>query len=261
MSGSAPARGEFVAFLAADCRAAPGWVAARLAAHRRGYDAVAGVVAPERPANRVAWAAHFLLFPSRLEGARAQEVAFPDDRVHGLSYARALLARIGPFREDLRIGEDTEMARSLRDAGVAAWVAPAAVITHRGPSRAGPFLSELYRRGVRSAKFAGAPPRRALGRTRVLAGSVRGSWTQLLSVPAAHPGAHPEPRGPPRSGHPVDGRRIDRLRGRTGPRAHRWIAAAGRRARELDPEVARLGPSEDAAQKSPSTSRMRPASS
>ena len=36
--GIAHSSGEFIAFLAADCLAAPGWISARLAAHRQGYE-------------------------------------------------------------------------------------------------------------------------------------------------------------------------------------------------------------------------------
>ena len=178
-AGVRAARGEFVAFLAADCRAAPGWVAARLTAHRAGYAVVAGAVMPEEPGYAAAWAGHYLLFPSRLTGAQSEEVAYPDDRAHGLSYARESFERMGPFREDIRIGEDTEMARRLRDGGIRIWLAADAVITHRGPRRICGLVRDQYLRGLRNAKFVGPPPPRAWSRTRAVLGAVRGTGERL----------------------------------------------------------------------------------
>ncbi|MDQ3609161.1 MAG: glycosyltransferase [Actinomycetota bacterium] len=178
-AGVRAARGEFVAFLAADCRAAPGWVAARLTAHRAGYAAVAAAVMPEEPWSAAAWAGHYLLFPSRLAGAPSEEVAYPDDRVHGLSYAKELLERVGPFREDLRIGEDTEMARRLGEGGTPIWLAADAVVIHRGPRRIRGLVRDQYLRGMRNAKFVGPPPARGWSRTRAALGAVRGTWERL----------------------------------------------------------------------------------
>ena len=50
--GVANTRGPIVAFLAADCIAEPGWIAARLAAHRAGHALVASAMThggPDRP--------------------------------------------------------------------------------------------------------------------------------------------------------------------------------------------------------------------
>jgi GT2 family glycosyltransferase len=178
-TGVRAATGEFVAFIAADCRAAPAWASSRLAAHGAGYAAVAGAVEPEPPANAPVWASHYLLFPSRLAGGRSEAIAFPDDRAHGLSFARSLLERMGPFREDMRIGEDTDMARRLEAEGVPIWLAADAVITHGGPRRVGALIRDQYARGIRDARFAGPPRGRWLKRTRVVAGAVRGLWLRV----------------------------------------------------------------------------------
>lgn len=152
-AGIAAAHGQIVAFLAADCEAAPGWLANRLAAHRAGNRAVAAAVAPAPPLTRSAWAAHFLLFPARLPGGTGQQVNYPDDRAHGISYERSLLEELGPFPEASRIGEDTDMARRLRDAGVPVWFEPSSAILHRGPRRVTQLVRDQFRRGYRSGRF------------------------------------------------------------------------------------------------------------
>jgi glycosyltransferase involved in cell wall biosynthesis len=178
-AGVRVARGEHVAFLAADCRAMPGWAAARLKAHRAGYPTVAGAVGPDPASTPADWASHFLLFPTRLPGDFSQEISYPDDRTHGLSFARGALELTGPFRGDLRIGEDTEMARRLQEQDIATWFSADAVITHAGPRNALRLVRDQYARGVHKAKFAGAPPPRRLSRARAVAGAVWGGWLRL----------------------------------------------------------------------------------
>lgn len=137
-------RAPFVAFLAADCVARPGWVAARLQAHRAGAPAVASVLAVEPAATRSECAAHLLLHHRRTPDTP------PGERLlYGLSYERSLFERLGGFRDDLRQGEDSAFNDRLRAEDVA-W-APDVVTVHRHPTRPWPLLRDQYTRGRRRA--------------------------------------------------------------------------------------------------------------
>ena len=143
---------ELVAFLAADCLAEPGWVAARLAAHRAGHPVVAGAMTTAAPQRPSAWALHFDLYGARLPG-RAEGPLLPGDpAAHGLSFARVVLDRVGPFDEHTRVGEDTDIARRLAPLGVPIWFAPRVRTAHRGPTSTRALLAERYRRGAMAAR-------------------------------------------------------------------------------------------------------------
>lgn len=154
-AGVAVAKGEHVAFLAADCIAEPGWVAARLAAHRAGHAVVAGAMTVAPPHGPSARASHLTLFCRRLPGRAAGVVAHPDPAAHGLSFARDVLDRLGPFDEARRIGEDTEAARALAESGVEVWFEPAVRTAHRGPGSFGALVADQRRRGADAARAAG----------------------------------------------------------------------------------------------------------
>jgi hypothetical protein len=162
MPGAARNRGvvastsPFVAFLAADCRALPGWVAGRLREHEAGAGAVADVLEPPAAVvPRAAW----LMLHRRRTARTEQSLRLPA----GLSYRRELL---GSFNEQLRQGEDTELnARLLALGGRVAY--PTDVRTaHAYPNTARRVLSDAYARGARRVvaerAIAGA------GRARVL---------------------------------------------------------------------------------------------
>jgi glycosyltransferase involved in cell wall biosynthesis len=152
----------YVAFLAADCRAEPGWAAGRLRRHRAGAQAVACAMANTTPDRRSSCAAYLLLHNRRMPETPAGERL-----LYGLSYARPLLERLGGFRGDLRAGEDSKLNSLLPEA--AAW-APDVVCAHRYPTRPGEMLRDQYSRGRRRAamrritgeKFTWRIPRSAL---------------------------------------------------------------------------------------------------
>lgn len=174
--GLAATRAPFVAFLAADCRAEPGWAAARLAAHRRGERAVASAVTNPYRGNLAAWASYVVLFSRRMPGVPPAEAL-----LYGASYERSLFERFGPFREDLRAGEDTEFHQRLAAAGVPIAWEPAVRTAHRHPLRVSRLLGDQYRRGARMAAasehLAGPPPWRVAGNSFTrLAGDARRAW-------------------------------------------------------------------------------------
>jgi len=156
--GVAMARGELVAFLEADCVAAPGWVRGRIACHRAGHEAVAGAMAATPSDGRAGRTALYLLHPNRLVGHRAGR-AHPY-QAYGLSFSRRLLERAGPFDETLRTDEDTAMVERIRALGVEPWFDPGVVREHIGPATFVEMLRDQYARGRLD------------------------SWREILSLPA-----------------------------------------------------------------------------
>lgn len=133
----------FVAFLASDCVAEPGWAAARLRAHRNGAVAVACSVTNHYSRSVAAWTSHVALWSRRMPGTPANEAL-----LYGLSYARPLLKHPGGFRDDVRGGEDTEFNRRL--AQHIHWM-PSARIAHRNTRGVRAMVVDQYHRGMRAA--------------------------------------------------------------------------------------------------------------
>jgi GT2 family glycosyltransferase len=165
-------RSPYIAFLAADCTAEPGWVAARLREHRQGAAAVAGVLTNSAPDNRTATAA-FLLLHHRMSRYTPPQARL----LYGLSYDRRLFERFGMFREDLRAGEDTEFNARLAGEVEVAWT-PDVRTAHRNPTAPGALLRDLYARGRRRA----ATESRLSGSGRRLHVATRALWTGLACM-------------------------------------------------------------------------------
>jgi hypothetical protein len=138
-------RHPFVAFLACDSIAEPGWAAARLGAHRDGALAVACSVTNLYPRSIAAWTSHVALMSRRMPGTPANEAL-----KFGLSYARPLFDHYGKFRDDLRGGEDTEFNGRLAEHVAIRWV-PSVRTAHRNPRTVRAMMYDQYRRGMRAA--------------------------------------------------------------------------------------------------------------
>ena len=161
-AGVAATRGRTVAFLAADCVAEPGWIAARLAAHDVGHPAVACAVTNGERRRPSAWAFHFELYAERLPGRPPGPVDAPDAACHGLSLDRSLLERLGPFDEQVEIGEDTKAALRLAAMGVPVWFEPTVRTAHFGPRDTVSMLRARYRQGRQLAALDCSTARPAL---------------------------------------------------------------------------------------------------
>jgi glycosyltransferase involved in cell wall biosynthesis len=158
-------RAPFVSFLAADCRAEPGWAAARLREHRAGAQAVAGVITNPFPGSRSATASLLLLHNRRLPDTAPARRLF-----YGLSYDRTLFNLHGRFREDLRTGEDTEFKERLHRNTRVAWAADVRT-AHLFPTRPADLVREQYRRGklrAIAARRNGGPRGRTIARRAVM---------------------------------------------------------------------------------------------
>jgi hypothetical protein len=136
-------RAPYISFLAADCRAERGWVAGRLAAHRKGAAAVATVMSPLSLRTRSECASLLLVHPGRLAGTPPAY-----RRLHGLSYERSLFERYGRFREDLRAGEDSDFNSRLWDRERVVWSSDVRT-AHHYPTTPWALLCDEYRRGQR----------------------------------------------------------------------------------------------------------------
>jgi GT2 family glycosyltransferase/glycosyltransferase involved in cell wall biosynthesis len=147
--GVAHTSAPFVAFLAADCLAEPGWVSGRLARHRAGAQMVSSAVTNATRGSVAAWTSYLLLFSNRMPGTPAWRVLH-----YGISYARGLLAQVGPFREDLRAGEDTELNQRAAALAAPVW-APDVRTAHRHPVTLRAMLGDQFERGARAARAQG----------------------------------------------------------------------------------------------------------
>lgn len=170
---------RYVAFLAADCMAQPGWVGARLREHRAGAAAVAGVLTNACPESRSACAT-FLLLHHRMGPHTPPSVR----RLYGLSYDRALFDRFGTFREDLPGGEDTEFNARFGTRVPIVWTADVRT-AHRNPTHSLAFLRDQYARGRRRAGVASRLGHRPQGAALAFEalGNVRASLAYAWSTP------------------------------------------------------------------------------
>ena len=137
-------RAPYVAFLAADCMATPGWAMRRIEAHRNGAAAVASAVINSDPLNAFAWVAHLATWAKRMP-SEANGNAF------GASYDRALFQEHGLFRDDLARGEDDEFHNRLPLGKRPIWNSSIHTI-HRNPTRFWRMIWDQYERGRGAAR-------------------------------------------------------------------------------------------------------------
>ena len=142
--GIEASRAPWIAFMASDHIVSDTWAERRLAHHRDGHGAVACAVINSHPRNPFAWTSHLAILVGRLPG-----VPVADAQLYGVSYSRGLFERYGMFREDLRIGEDTEFNRRLAPNEQPVW-APDVQTVHRNPTTLRALLKDQYARGRRS---------------------------------------------------------------------------------------------------------------
>jgi GT2 family glycosyltransferase len=144
-AGIRATRSDVVAFLAADCLAAPGWVEHRLRAHDAGHEVVGSAMAV--PQGTVALASYLVKFAPRLPTRPAGRLQWPDAGAHGTSYDRDVLDLLGGFDEVRRVAEDTEALARVHALGIPIHYEPAVRTIHEEPGRLAPFLRDQVRRG------------------------------------------------------------------------------------------------------------------
>jgi GT2 family glycosyltransferase len=175
------AAGKLIAFLAGDCIAQAGWVENRIAAHCSGFAAVASCVTNAGPSTPWSWAACYFLYSSRLCGQPPRLLTALTPQAHGMSFDREVLKRLGPFPEDVRIGEDTEMARRVFTAGIPVWLEPSICSGHFGPHTTIAMIKDQADRGARR-RMAEPPRWTDASRPRVLLYVVRAALRRLVTT-------------------------------------------------------------------------------
>lgn len=135
-----------VAFLAADCRARPGWISARVTRHQGGAQAVASPVIAESPVTSVGRASNVM------QHARRQPTTPESEALrYGASYKRSLLHHVGYFSPGMRTGEDSNYNARVAEICEIAW-APEVLTTHRYPTKFIAFLQDCWKRGSLAAQ-------------------------------------------------------------------------------------------------------------
>ncbi len=138
----------YIAFLASDCAAEPGWVRHRINRHRLGASAVASAVIPEEPENIPSIAAHHLMHWRRRPNPESEL-----QTRYGVSCTREVFESCGYFPTGLRLSEDSWFNDILRKTVGIGW-APEVVTTHRYPTSSNELISDMKIRGQRRAQYA-----------------------------------------------------------------------------------------------------------
>lgn len=168
-AGVAATAAPWVAFLAADCQALPGWVEGRVRRHRAGAPAVASAMVPPRR-GPAPLAAHLLRHSTRMPHVPAAPVLR-----FGVSYSRELLDRLGPFDEDMAAEEDVEMNARLIRAGIVPELAPDVRTADTYPASLRVLLRDSVRRGRQRHAMRGSRRPRVVLAARALADAPAGA--------------------------------------------------------------------------------------
>jgi hypothetical protein len=143
-AGLRVARGRFVTFPGSHIELAPGSLAARLAAHRRGWAMVMETMV-NGTRTRSGWASYFLDNATVLPGRPSYALASAPIRC---SYPRDVLLEVGGFPEHWRTAEDTVVNEELYRLGYGAYFAADAVSCHHSPCETpGRLVRHHFRRG------------------------------------------------------------------------------------------------------------------
>jgi len=142
--GLQAARGEFVAFLADDTAADPGWLSARLAVHRSGAQAVGGAITNGTPRSRIGTAGYLLEYSALLPcRAILEEQEIP----HCVSFHSSVFDLMGGYPEDTTTGEDTIFNQRCLAAGIRFAYAPDAQIAHLNLTSFRAYLAHNWAHG------------------------------------------------------------------------------------------------------------------
>jgi glycosyltransferase involved in cell wall biosynthesis len=170
-AGRRVARGRWITFPGSHVELAPGSLAARLAAHRRGWPLVTETMR-NGTTTRAGWASYFLDNAGLLPGRPSFAFESPPPRC---SYHRTLLDEVGGFPEDLRAGEDSVVNEELFARGYGAWREATCVTVHHSPCATAAVLAvhHAQRGRGRGRMLADARSRGELGTRQLLRSTVR----------------------------------------------------------------------------------------
>ena len=145
-AGVRVAQGEVVAFIDADCSAAPDWLEKHLAAQRR-YPLVGGSIGNSRWYSLIGWAAYFLEFSGYSPSSRQGPA---NCIISGNFSAKKSILEKHPFPEELWRGEDIAFLGSLAGKYELYYLGSARV-DHDHPYRLGEFFRKQKRNGESAA--------------------------------------------------------------------------------------------------------------
>jgi len=138
------ARGRFVTFPGSHVEVLPGYYAAQIHSHLRGYAMVCGRLANGNSTGP-GWAAFFLENGSVLPGRPSQPLDAPPPRC---SYLRSAIVEVGGFPEDMRTNEDTAVILELFHRGYSAYFNRDQQLIHYGPcTTTAKLFRHFFKRG------------------------------------------------------------------------------------------------------------------
>lgn len=141
------ARGKYICSIDADCVAAPGWVAAMVAAFAQGADTLAGLGGDIQPYCLKSAVERYRHAWLRQEGLR-DDVSVRYAATLNAAFRRSALDKVGLF-DGTQGFDDTDLGLRLTAAGFTLEYVPEAVVRHRNPAT----LRELYRHRVKYGMF------------------------------------------------------------------------------------------------------------
>lgn len=144
--GIGEAMGDLIAFIDADCVAAPGWLERMAAAHESSYNIVGGIVRNSPESNNLVGRAGYMAeFRDFLPGTRRQEVShIPTCNV---SYKKRIFREFGLFQGKYYPQEDLIFNNDLCIQGEKILLDPTIQVWHHHRVRLGDFLYHQYRIG------------------------------------------------------------------------------------------------------------------
>jgi glycosyltransferase involved in cell wall biosynthesis len=149
--GIGEARGDLIAFIDADCVAAPDWFERIVGAHDSFYDVVGGIVRNSPESNNLVGRAGYLAeFREFLPGVDKQEVSHIP--TCNISYKRRIFREFGMFQGEYYPQEDLIFNYNLSRQGKKILLDPAIQVWHRHRSSLGDFLYHQYTIGKATSR-------------------------------------------------------------------------------------------------------------
>ena len=145
MAGVRAASAPLVVFSEDHSFPEPGWAAALVDAHRRGYAGVAPQMKNANPDSSLSAAAMYLHFGGAVEPDEGFETRYPAAS-HNMSFSRAALLEVGDRLAELMLAEGF-LHEELHRRGHRFWVEPNAVTRHVNMSRLRPALIHAWTGG------------------------------------------------------------------------------------------------------------------
>lgn len=168
------AKGEIIAFIDADCIAAPDWTARIAAQHAAGHQIVGGAVELGNPNSALAWAGYLIEFREFLPMGPAHPVMHVP--TCNISYRRNLIEEYGGFPNAYYPQEDLLFNHLLYRNGFAVWFDPMIRVKHFCRDSLRGYLSHQHR--------IGRVTRVTLSRTQMQGSAIsRRPWLAWLAAP------------------------------------------------------------------------------